>query len=398
MAEPRTSAADAWERFCAELARAGEVLRRPTTPRDELTQAEGLRHLARMIRAGLENRLERADLAHPVIGPMIDRWLLYEGVTSDARYHHALIDGAAPHRILGTRGTAPLFEIGVYTGKQAIHEDSHLLGSLTEAELRVEADGRFEVALGPEPRPGNWLRTDGRARYLMIREYAHDWRTTRAGSFEIRREPASGAPRPLGLEAARAGLARAAEFVARATSFWASLSDHWAGLAPNRFVFTPRGGGTQLRRLDDRGREIPQPGWERVPQIDADARTEVAPPAGHQFSCGWFRLEEDEALVVRFEPVPAPYWGLELANYWYEPLAYGSGRAILNDRSARREADGSVVAVISLRDPGRPNWLDSAGHREGMMIFRLSRSEAPPPPIATELVRLGDLPGGGRGR
>jgi hypothetical protein len=390
MAGPEASAADAWERFCAELARAGEALQRPTTPRDELTQAEGLRHLARMIRAGVENRLELADLTHPVITPMVDRWLLYEGVTSDARYHHALIDGAASHRILGTRGTAPLFEIGIYTGKQAVHEDSHLLGSLTESELRVEPDGRFEVALGTQPRAGNWLRTDARARYLMIREYAQDWRATRAGSFEITREPAPGAPEPLRLETARAGLFGAADFVARATSFWASLSDHWASLAPNRFLYTPRGGGTQLRRLDDEGREISQPDWERMSGISGDARTEVAPPAGHEFSCGWFRLEQDEALVVRFEPVPAPYWGLELANYWYEPLAHRSGRAILNDRSALREADGSVVAVISQRDPGRPNWLDTAGHREGMMIFRLSRSQAPPPPIATELVRLRD--------
>src|SRR5262245_66107976 len=110
-------AADAWDAFCSELARAGAVLRRPTTPRDDLTQAEGLRHLARMIRAGLENRLELADLEHTTLVPMVERWLLYEGVTSDARYHHAVIDGEAHHRVSGARGEAPLLEIGVYDGK-----------------------------------------------------------------------------------------------------------------------------------------------------------------------------------------------------------------------------------------------------------------------------------------
>lgn len=388
-------AAEDWERFCAELARAGEVLRRPATPRDELTQAEGLRFLSRMIRAGLETRLEMADLAHPVLTPMIDRWLLYEGVTSDARYHHALLDGAAAHRVSGTRGTAPLFEIGVYTGKQAIHETSHLLASLTEVDLQVEPDGTFEVALGPERRPGNWLRTDARARYMMIREYAHEWRSTRAGSFEIRRESAV-AREPLGAETARTGLAGAAEFVARASSFWASLSNYWAALAPNRFLYTPRGGGVQLRKLDDEGREIEQPEYGGLPQTTADARTEVAPPAGHQFSCGWFRLEEGEALSVRLSPKPAPYWGLELTNYWYEPLCYGTRRSIVNDRSAVREPDGSVRAVIAARDPGLPNWLDTDGHREGMMIFRLSRSDDPPPPIEAERVRLEELRRRGR--
>lgn len=391
-------AADAWERFCAELARAGAVLRRPTTPQDELTQAEGLRYLSRMIRAGLENRLEMADLEHPTLTPMVDRWLLYEGVTSDARYHHAIIDGSARHRICGTRGSAPLFEIGVYDGKQAVHERSHLLGSLTEAELSVEPDGRFEVALGPEPRPGNWLRTDARARYLMIREYSNDWRVTRAGSFEIRREGAPPARGPLGLRAARTGLAGAAEFVARASSFWAALSDYWIGLGPNRFLTTPRGGGAQLRKLDDEGRETPQQDYARLPQAAVDERTEVAPPAGHQFTCGWFRLAEGEALCARFTPPPsAAYWSLELANYWFEPLCYGTGRSIVNDRTAVRDPDGSVRLVVAARRPAAANWLDTDAHREGIMIFRVSRSDAPPPPIETEVVRLEDLRAGSPG-
>ncbi len=380
-----------WERFCAELARAGEVLRRPATPRDELTQAEGLRYLARMIRAGLENRLEMADLAHPVLTRMVDQWLLYEGVTSDARYHHALIDGAGRHRLRGERGSAPLFEIGVYDGKQAIHEQSHLLASLTEAELEVDPDGRFELALGPERRAGNWLRTDARARYLMVREYSADWRATRAGRFELVREDTPAAREPLGLEEARSGLAHAAEFLARATAFWASLSEYWAGLAPNRFLYTPLGGGVQRRRLDDEGRELAREDCAALPQAAADSRTEVAPPAGHQFSCGWFQLEPGQALRLHFAPVPAPYWGLELTNYWYEPLLYGQGRSILNLATAQREPDGSVRAVIAARDPGLPNWLDCDGHREGMMVFRLSRAEVPPPAIETELVPLDAL-------
>ena len=29
-----------------------------------------------------------------------------------------------------------------------------------------------------------------------------------------------------------------------------------------------------------------------------------------------------------------------------------------------------VTIVIAPRDPGRPNWLDTAGHAEGTMCFR----------------------------
>ena len=48
-------------------------------------------------------------------------------------------------------------------------------------------------------------------------------------------------------------------------------------------------------------------------------------------------------------------------------------------------------AVISQRDPGRPNWIDPKGHEEGTLVFRWSRSSRPVPPIETELV-------GGTGR
>jgi hypothetical protein len=50
-----------------------------------------------------------------------------------------------------------------------------------------------------------------------------------------------------------------------------------------------------------------------------------------------------------------------------------------------------VRVVIAARDPGLPNWLDTDGHREGMMIFRLSRSDSPPPAIETGLVRIDAL-------
>ena len=34
------------------------------------------------------------------------------------------------------------------------------------------------------------------------------------------------------------------------------------------------------------------------------------------------------------------------------------------------EADGSVRIVIADGDPGHPNWLDTCGHRVGILFFR----------------------------
>ena len=71
---------------------------------------------------------EYGDAGHPQMFPMASATKLSEGVTRDARCHQAFIDGAATPRLQGQCGTAPLIEIGVYTGRMGFHESSELQG------------------------------------------------------------------------------------------------------------------------------------------------------------------------------------------------------------------------------------------------------------------------------
>jgi len=365
--EPETDPGALWDAFCEKLKRAGDVLRRPETPSDPQTLAEGYRFLMRMLRVGFENHFELGDLARPQLVPMVGRTVQYEGVTSDARYLHALIDGRATHVVRGSRGDAPLFEIGVYTGKMGMHEPSHLLASITEESLVVGPDGRVEIALGPERRPGNWLRTDERIRYVMIRQYASDWTGRAPGRFTLAREGAPAPAPPLGLAPIAEALERTAAFVTRNPALWAGISDYWAANVVNRFL----------------------------PQVDADARTDIAPPSGHHFSCGYFDLEPDAALRIEFEPGRAAYWSLGLSNYWYETIGYGDPTSHLNSGTAVPDRDGRVRIVLAHAKPpvsaGIPNWLDPKGHTEGTMVFRWSRPQDPLPEIRCELVAWCDL-------
>jgi hypothetical protein len=351
-----------WDDFCEALKRAGDVLRRPETPTDPQTLAEGYRFLMRMLRVGFENHFELADLAHPQLVPMVGRLLQYEGITSDARYLHALIDGRATHRIRGTRGDAPLLEIGTYTGKMGMHDPSHLIDSRTEQKLAIGPDGRLELVLSPEPHPGNWIATDERTRYVMIRQYAADWTGRQPGRFEIERMGSPAASPPADLEAIRAALTGTAAFATRNPQIWAGISDYWAGHVVNRFL----------------------------PQVEADARTDIAPPSGHQFSCGYFDVEPDSALRITFRPGRAAYWSLGLSNYWYETIGYGVAQSNLNSGTAVADRDGRVNIVLAHARPpasaGIPNWLDPQGHCEGTMVFRWSRPVDPLPEIECELV------------
>jgi hypothetical protein len=354
---------DAWDDFCERLKRAGRALERPTTPQDALTRAEGYRKLVHLIRVGFDATLDHADTQHPRVYRSVTRTSLGEGETADARYHQAFIDGAGTYRLSGQRGEAPFVEFTVYAGKIGIEETSRQVGALTERELEVDADGRFEIVLSPDEHPGNWLRTEPDATLLYIREYSHDWRTTRGASFEIRREGVSGPPAPLELAAVERGLERTATFVERSIHFWAAIVDHRAAAEPNR--------------------------WYPITVEQTQDSPEM--PVGHRFSAGYFRLAPEEALRVRFRPGEAPYWGLDLTNYWFEPLSYEEHFSHVNNRTARPGPDREVTAVIADAQRDAPNWLDTRGHREGVMLFRWSRSRDPVPTLEAEVVKLGEL-------
>jgi hypothetical protein len=357
---------DAWDEFCEELKRAGRVMRRESTPKDDLTLAEGYRHLARLVQMGFMSSFELADTERPQIVPAVSKTMLGEGETSDARYHHAFIDGSATYRVRGTRGTAPFIEFTVYAGKIGMQETSRQVGHLLEDDMQVEADGSFEVVIGPDEHPVNWIRSEPDASMLYIRQYAHDWTKARSASFEIERDAEVAPESPLRLEQVRAGLCRTAAFVDRAVHFWTEIVDRRAEAPPNVFF------------------EIPADPNPKRPTM----------PVGHRFAAGYFRLAQEEALEVRFRPSDVPYWGLDLTNYWFEPLSYGDHRSNVNNATVQFEDDGSVCVTIGDSGAGAANWMDTRGHREGTMLFRWSRNELPVPRLDTRVFKLSELSAG----
>ena len=107
-----------------------------------------------------------------------------------------------------------------------------------------------------------------------------------------------------------------------------------------------------------------------------------------------FDLEEDEALLIRFTPpMGLAYWGFCLLNRWYENLDYRYFNVHTNNYRASAGENGEVQLIISQKDPGLPNWIDTAGHRQGTMLFRWTRP-APRtelPEISVETVKLASL-------
>ena len=90
----------------------------------------------------------------------------------------------------------------------------------------------------------------------------------------------------------------------------------------------------------------------------------------------YWKLEPDEALVIEVLPPACDAWNFQLNNYWMESLDYRYYNICINKQEASHGPDGSVRVIVSRKDPGLPNWIETAHHREGTMCWRWYRLHA----------------------
>ena len=88
----------------------------------------------------------------------------------------------------------------------------------------------------------------------------------------------------------------------------------------------------------------------------------------------------------------ARYWSLQLYTHgWFELVDVADRMTSLNQAQAVVEADGRLRVVVAHRDPGVPNWLDTGGRPEALLMFRWFWPRSEPTPTAT-VVPFAELP------
>ncbi len=332
---------DPWSAFCAALARAGAQIRRPDAPADALTRAEGWRYLARLTRGALESCLEFADAEAPGFYSLSHETLKIGADNPDNFYQNATVDGRLEYRISGTRGTVHYLGFSTKAGGYGSTGGLAPTGFLDSTGLQVDPDGRFEVIVSATPHAGNWLPMSEASSMLIVRQTFLDRPRERRAELTIAGHPTPTAPRPLDLATVATRLANAARFVEGTARVFAD----WAA----EFAAHPN--------------VLPRQDQQRYLAAGGD-------PSIHYYH-GYYRLGPGEALVVEVPRVPpCESWNLQINNHWMESIDYRYHRAHVNKHTAVYGADGSCAIVIAARDPGRPNWLDIAGHAEGSMCFR----------------------------
>lgn len=334
----------AWAAFCDQLKAAGEQILRPEAPVDPLTRAEGWRYLTRLTRVALDMFMECADPDFPSFYRPSHETAKIGADNPDNLYERAEINGAYEYRIRGSRGSvAYLGLIAIAGGYEESDSNMRSVAAIdTHGELRAEADGRIEIILSKTPQPGNWLAITEDTVAVLVRQTFLDRKNEQPAELSIERLDRGGSkPAPLSPEQLAASLQGSAAFVtntARLFADWAQgFQAHPNTLPPADQAYCQKLGGD--------------------PNI--------------YYYHSYFRLEEDEVLVIELDEVPAcENWNFQLNNYWMESLEYRYVDIHINKHTANYAADGSVCILVAARDPGLANWLDTTGHREGTMAFR----------------------------
>jgi len=353
-----------WDGYLDSLKAAGEQIFRQTSPTDEVTQAEGLRHLSRLVRLGLASAVEFADPDFPVLARYVDEVTKFGCDNPDTIYQRALLNPAREYCITGVRGSIDY--LSFITAKPGENGRSQQIAHLDTKALKLRPDGTFEIQLSREPKGENWLAMDAETRSVSVRQTYLDRRVETPAQLTIRAAGEPLTPPPLTLDKIRTQLEAARGF----TLYCATLFTNWT----EGYLAHPNA----------------------LPPADQEACLRAGGDPNIYFYRSFWRLGPDEALVMRIPRIPeCDTWNLQVDNYWQESMDYRYFKSNVNKHTASGDPDGSVTVVIAHRDPGHPNWLSTAGHECGHFAMRWIRAAEHVDPV-TSLRKFSEVQGRSR--
>jgi hypothetical protein len=283
---------------------------------------------------------------------------------TDNVYRYSSIDPAYRYTVTGRfTGQRPAdFGVCALPAQMGENTLSPILAIISPDAIDVDADGRFEIAVDATPTEGrrNHLCIAG-AKMLMIRDSLADWNVEKPSALLIERT--DGAPED------RFDLAKAA---LRAAFLGGTIARYFLGHVQH--------GMCEANAVNT----VPSP-------VSSAARGGLVTQSA---TLGYYRLGDDEAMIIEADRLGARYVGMEIVDMWMISYEYRHRTGSLNHLQAVPDSDGRYRWVISASDPGVNNWLDGGGAATGTIVMRWQHL----PPgvelagsVATRVVKLSDL-------
>ncbi|MBV1688350.1 DUF1214 domain-containing protein [Novosphingobium sp. G106] len=286
----------------------------------------------------------------PQFMPSIGQVLNIGQPNADTIYRSAHITPGGAYRLRGIRGNVSLAII-----QQVLPPTDPNRGAAAQLDLatvKVDKDGRFDVLVSPTKPAGyagDWWELSPSATRLMIRMVSADWAKEVDPTLSIERlDKPIGRPRPSAtlLEGRLRALPGQIDFIAQL------FVDHVDKLRKQGVV-------NQVKVFN--------------------------PPfsilKGQFYYEGTYDLKDDEALIIESNiPTKCNYRSLILTNEIYETTDWYNNHASLNGAQAAPDPDGKLRIVVSAKDPGAKNWLDTSGYPTGMIQGRWTGCDSEPIP------------------
>ena len=305
------------------------------------------------------------DRSHPIFVPELNICQNIFQPNADTIYKAALIEKGGTYRIRGDRGTTRMMilaQLGPDTLRTGQHHPAQDVNDFDDRT--IGEDGGFDVILSPH-RPaghaGDWWELKPETEKLMVRIVGCDWGNEREPRFGIVR-----------LDAARPSKGRA------------SLEQ-----LAQRFAEIPSTAAVCALAFPDKVQKLRDEGL--INTLKVVDFSQMSGLAWQSYYEGAYELADDEALLTEVRiPEDVGYWSLILTNELYETTDWYHNQSSLNSAQAVVDGDGVFRAVISARDPGVHNWLDTSGYPSGAVQGRWFNTDERPTPTMKK-VKLGEV-------
>ena len=349
----------AWEEFCESLKASGHII----LGEKDLTHLdvhEGWRYLTRLTRLGLEMALESNDPFFPSFYSLSHETAKIGADNPDNLYLNATIDGNFDYRIWGSRGTVHYLSFGTKANKYSEDGTMKTTGELDIKEIEIQGSDLIDIVLSKNKKEGNWLPLSSDSNLVIVRQTFLDKSSEKSASLNIECLNAPDSPAPLNDER----LVQSLQTVARFVNGTASTFVNWT----NKFK-------QQLNKL---------------PSQDQQMYQKAGGDPNIHYLHGFWKLEQDEVLIINTKVPNCDYWNFQLDNYWMESLDYRFHKISLNNSNAQLNNDGTLTIVISSFNPDMPNWIETAGHKQGTMLLRWVGADEYPEPCS-EVKKFSEL-------
>jgi hypothetical protein len=305
-----------------------------------------------------------ADAKHPDWAPLWNPVYTLQPNPDDI-YRYCPIDENLTYRLSGNRGSVYMITFNTQAGLPGlpgpIDHTGAMYSDIDDGDLQIDENGNFEILVSkekPAGHSGNWLEIKPGAFVLMTRFRSYDWLNEVDPVISIECLDKVPPKARLTPDEIFEGIRRMAAMPSAAQGLFYTMQNQVkTNVGVNTFEPTRLGGALSRQ---------------------------IYIPAVYEF-------EDGEALIIETDlPKVRRYWNWQLNDPYFNAVEYVYRLSSTNGHYAHVASDGRFYAVVSLEDPGVPNWLDTAGFRQGTIYGRWYDCDSHPMP-SLKRVKLADV-------